>query len=156
MGLVFNKVSFTPSEEFRGGLEEEEFNNLFGTSSRYIARIIFKDLKTPFEAVYKLIIDTGAFISYAPDFILESLDIKPEFEGYIRGAAPQEECKIKVKVAKVPFRLIDDNKNESRELESWFAFHSFDRGPFLLGMKDILENYGILKGKNQDNLILEL
>ena len=155
MDLLFNKTSYNPSKEFRGDLSRDIFNNLFGFSSRFIARLLFKDLKTLFEAVYKFVIDTGAFVSYAPDLILEALEIEPGFEGYIRGAAPQEECKIKIRVAKVPFKLIDDNNIESKELIGWFAFHSFDKGPFLLGMKDILEKCGILKKIDQDQLILQ-
>ena len=156
MDLVFNKIPYTPSKEFWGELSKDRFNDLFGHSSRFISHLLFKDETTPFEVMYKFVIDTGAFISYAPDFILDFLKIKPKFTGYIRGAAPQEECKIQVKIAKIPFKLIDDNNKESAELEGWFAFHSFDRGPYLLGMKDILEKVDILKKFDKDQLILQL
>ena len=119
MDLIFNKIPYTPSKDFWGALSKDRFNELFGHFSRFIARLLFKEETTPFEIVYKFVIDSGAFISYAPDLILNSLKIKPEFMG-------------------------------------WFAFHSFDKGPSLLGMKGILEKAGILKKFNEDQLILQM
>ncbi len=156
MDLVFNKVFYTPPKEFWGSFSKVHSSDLFGHSSRFLARILFKEEASPFEAMYKFVIDSGAFISYAPDLILDSLKIKPEFTGFIRGPAPQEECRIRVKVARVPFKLIDDNNIESTELKAWFAFHSFDKGPYLLGMKDILENVGISKKNNEEQLVLQI
>ena len=156
MDLIFNKVLYRSSKEFRGDLSKESFNNFFGYSSRYFAHLLYTGIKTSFKPVYKFIIDTGAFISYAPDLILQFLERKPEFKGYIRGVAPQDDCRIRVKMLKLSFVLIDDYGNQSGKLMSWFALHPFDKGPFLLGMKNILESVGIHKELNQDHLILHI
>ncbi|MFO8017460.1 MAG: hypothetical protein R6U96_02395 [Promethearchaeia archaeon] len=91
MDLTFKKSEYTPSREFWGDLSKNRFEEIFGNSTRYIARLLFKTNDAPFEAIYKFVIDTGAFISYAPDMILKHLQINSEFTGYIRGAAPQKE-----------------------------------------------------------------
>lgn len=130
MELIFKRSDYSPSKEFWGELSKKQFAEEFGTSTRFIARLVFREADTPFEAVYKFIIDTGAFISFAPDVILDCLKIKPEFTGFIRGATPQDKCRVQLKVAKIPFQIIDDENRESHEMNGWFGFHSTLPGRF--------------------------
>ena len=150
MDLVFKKRVYRPSPEFWGDFSRNEFRDHFGFSSTYLVNLEIKG------NVYGFTFDTGAFISYAPDFLLEHMGTEPSFEGYVRGATPKEECKIKVKVAKLSFRIQDDMGKESTQLSAWFAFHPFDRGPFLLGMKDVIEKMGLIMEWDEEKLILQI
>lgn len=42
------------------------------------------------------------------------------------------------------------------ELSGWFAFHPFEHGPLLLGMKDIIENLNFSQIVNNNQLIFEI
>ena len=54
------------------------------------------------------------------------------------------------------FVIIDDEDRESKELESWFAFHPFEAGPYLFGMKDLFENIIKVKEMNSKQLTLKI
>ncbi|MBN2152029.1 MAG: hypothetical protein JW839_11315 [Candidatus Lokiarchaeota archaeon] len=127
----------------------------FGLSSKYSITIRFKGEGGWDANTYGFIFDTGAFVSYAPDTILELLGARAEFESYVRGVAPGDDCKVKVKFARIRFKMIDDKANESRELIAWFAFHAF-KSPLLLGMKDIIDRCGIVKLEKDDVITLRI
>jgi len=133
MELVFKRHQFYPSIES----VPENKRKLFGLASKYIVKIKFKGKEAWDTNTYGFLSDSGAFVSYAPEALLESLDIPVEFESYIRGIAPNDACKVKVKFAKTLLKIIDDEGTESRELSAWFAFHPY-KSPLLLGMKDII------------------
>ncbi|MBN2150772.1 MAG: hypothetical protein JW839_04955 [Candidatus Lokiarchaeota archaeon] len=126
-----------------------------GLFSQYQAKIRFRKLMGWDNFLYSFIIDTGASISYAPDFLLEVMNITPNLEMIVEGITNKEECKVITKVAQVGFVIIDDENYTSREIKAWFAFHPYN-GPFLLGMKDVLERIGIEKKQGKRQMILDL
>ena len=152
MDLTLNKRDYIPTEDFFGDFPKEEF----GISSKFEVGVLFKKSDNFDRVIHDFVFDTGAFISYAPDTILERLNVTPRFEGLVYGIVAKEECKVKTKVARMNFLLIDDNGKESKELQGWFAFHPFKNGPYLLGMKDIIENLGIIKQVKGDHMILQI
>ena len=156
MDLVFKRKGYQPASEFWGDLSIQEFHNTFGVSSTFIINLKLINPSKNEENIYSFTFDSGAFISYAPDFILEDFEIGYSFEGFVRSAMPKDECKIKVRMAKLSFKILDDNDQESNEITAWFAFHPFDRGPFLLGMKDVIEKIGFIKKLDEGVLILQI
>ena len=151
MDLVFKKRRLIPSTE----VIPENQRSIFGLSSKYSITIRFKGKDEWDTNTYGFLFDTGAFISYAPDYILETLDIPVEFKGFVRVIAPSDACKVNVKFAKVYFKIIDDSGKESSGLSAWFAFHAF-RSPLLLGIKDIIERCGIAKKEKDDFISLKI
>jgi hypothetical protein len=151
MELVFKRRQVTPLLES----VPEHQRRAFGSSSKYSITMRFKGSDGWDTNTYGFHFDTGAFISYAPDTILELLGARVEFESFVRGIAPGDACKVKVKFARVGFKMIDDNANESSELTAWFAFHGF-KSPLLLGMKDIIERSGIVKDETGETLTLRI
>ncbi len=152
MDLRFKINYFMPSKQFFGNLSEEQHWH----SSRIKVSINFRQLKDWDNNSYKFIFDTGAYVSIAPEYILDYLDVFPEFEGTIHGIIDKEEAKIKVKVAKVAFRFVDDFGQESPKLKGWFAFHSLNKGPLLLGMNGILNQIGLVKEPYTDEIIIKV
>ncbi len=152
MDLIFNRKEYIPPDEFFGDFPKEKF----GISSKFEIGIIFKNSDILDSIIHDFIFDTGAYISYAPDIILKRMSIDPRFEGVVYGIVSKKERKVTTKVAEVKFILIDDNGQESKEIKAWFAFHPFKNGPYLLGMKDVIENLGIIKKIDKNQLILTL
>jgi hypothetical protein len=134
MDLVFKKHDLIPLLES----VPEHQRRSFGPSSKYSITLRFKGKDGWDTNTYGFHFDTGAFISYAPDSILEVLGISVEFESFVRGIAPGDACKIKVKFARASFKIVDDDAKESREVTAWFASHAF-KSPLLLGMKEVID-----------------
>jgi hypothetical protein len=144
MNLIYKIKTFQPRIEFQG----KGFPQDFGNFSKFEIPVKFQGINLK----YAFLFDTGAYISYAPQSILELLEIEPNFEGDVYGISA--EYKIQTKIAKINFNISDDEGNESPTISSWFAFYPFDSGPRLLGMKTALESVGFLKEYNGEQLIL--
>ena len=151
MDLKFRFHSFSPPKRFFGSLPETRQ----WIATRIKVTLKFKKEEKWDQNSYRFILDTGAYVSIAPDYLLERLAIKPVFDGHIHGIIDKEECEIQVKVAYLDFKFIDDNGNESSEQKGWFAFHPMQNGPLLLGMNGIFQNLGISKKSGSNDFILK-
>ena len=145
MDLHFNRIDFNPSADFG------DKNKKIGTLSKYEIKLCFKKKNVWDDPTYIFLFDTGANISFAPISIIKDFGIKPVFDGCVHGISTKPECTISVHFTQLSFKIIDDNKNESSELSCWFALHEFD-GPFLFGMKGLIEDLGF----NQEISLNEL
>lgn len=105
MELIFNR-RIIRSQSLRG--MSQEIKEKFGDSSKYVVHLKFRKVNEWDIFKYPFVFDTGAFLSYAPESILEDLNIEPEFELVVGGIQPNEECKVKTKVVKTSFKIIDD------------------------------------------------
>jgi hypothetical protein len=150
MDLIFKLKRVHPQPEFKGA----GFPRDFGLFSKFEIPIKFQGQDGWQSVSYGFILDTGAYISYAPQSLLDILGLEQSFGGLVHGIL--QENKIKVKIARISFKIIDDQERESKPMNSWFAFYPFDSGPRLLGMKDLLEILGFSKKMNQDQLILSV
>jgi len=150
MDLILKLKRVHPQPEFKGA----GFPRDFGLFSRFEIPIIFHGKDEWQNVSHGFIFDTGAYISYAPRSRLDDIEVKHSFEGLVHGVI--QENKIKVKIAQVSFKIIDEQEHESKPINSWFAFYPFDSGSRLLGMKGALENVGFSKNPNQDQLILSI
>lgn len=155
MELIFNRKRFLATPEFRGSLSKEEYLEKYGYSSKFEIALQFKPENQWDPIIYNFMIDTGAHISIAPDVLLKKFKIKSEFEGIVYGVALKKECEVKIKMARISFRIIDDKGQESEAFHAWFGFHPY-KAPFLLGLKNILEDFGISKNYKDDKLVLKI
>jgi predicted aspartyl protease len=146
--LIYKRKPVAPAQEFRG----QGYPTDFGSFSRFEIPIKFQGNEGWSDFSYDFVFDTGAYISYAPQSILDALEIEPIFEGFVHGIL--QEHKVQVKVAEISIRLVDDRDNESSPIKCWFAFYQGDSGPRLLGMKSLLKEIGFSKPLHQDELIL--
>ncbi len=152
MDLKFRFHSFTPPKRFFGTLPEDKQ----WTASRIKVNLKFKKKEEWDHYSYRFILDTGAFVSIAPDYLLERLTIKPEFSGCIHGIIDKKGCEMKIKVAHLEFKFIDDDGNESSEQKGWFAFHSMKNAAFLLGMNGVFQDLGISKESGSKDVFLKV
>lgn len=152
MDLSFRLHSFIPPRRFFDGFPESEQ----WLSSRIKISLKFRAEDKWDKNSYRFLLDTGAYVSIAPDFILDNLNLKPNFVGFVHGIVDKEECEVKVKVAKICYKIIDDEGNESSELNSWFAFHSLHKGPLLFGMNGIFPRLGIIKKNDSNEIIIRI
>lgn len=152
MDLTFRLTHFTPPNSFFHTFPEERH----WLSARLKINLNFRKGNEWDKHVYRFIFDTGAYISIAPQILLDSLNIPVEFEGYLHGIVAKDECKLKVKVCKLNFKIVDDDGIESNQLTSWFAFHSMPKGPFLFGMNSLVEKIGIVKKSDSNAIILRV
>lgn len=160
MVFQYMDLRFRQEEEI---ISEDSFKNIttqkrkdFGNSSKYLINLIFKknsDWDEQFPIKFKF--DTGAFLSCAPKHIMEEFEIQTEFQMEIRGIQPEKKCRITVEIGKMAFKIIDDNENESKEFEAWFAFYPFEKGLSLLGMKGIIEDISFYQDPKEKVLILK-
>ncbi len=128
----------------------------FGNSSKYRINLIFKknsDWEEEFPVKFKF--DTGAFLSFAPKKLMEDFSIPTEFSMEVTGIHPEKKCRVLVKIGKMLFKILDDNELESDEFEAWFAFHPFEKGMHLLGMKSIIEEIEFHQDPKRKILILK-
>ncbi len=102
---------------------------------------------------YDCIFDTGAEVSFVPDFIMKKCNYSSIYEGEMRGIVDTDECSVKVKLAWATIKLKDINGNESKEIRARVAFHQTPT-LFLIGMKNIIEMLGMHKQFSSDDLIL--
>ncbi|HMF32208.1 MAG TPA: hypothetical protein VKK79_12375 [Candidatus Lokiarchaeia archaeon] len=116
--------------------------------------LVFKDTLDWKDVTHRFQFDTGAPISYAPERILNDLmGIEPAFEYDFWGINRAERCKIRTKVAHLTFKILDEDGNESPELEGWFAFHHYN-SPSLFGLEAIFGKLGFQLQLDDDTLIL--
>lgn len=150
MDLIFNRKYF-PANEL-----SDEVKERIGNFSRYIIHLKFKYDKIWDNFRYPFIFDTGAFISFAPEVLMEEFNIKPEFEWRLGGLHPDEKCKVTTKVGRATFKIIDDRGFESREIEAWFAFHPLAEYISLLGMKNIINDLDIYQNTTTETLTIRI
>lgn len=152
MDLIFRRKDYFPRKSFLNDYPAADF----GQFSKFEVKIKFKNNSQWDLFSYDFLVDTGAYISVAPDFLMDRLNINLEFESSIFGIILREECKLDVKIGKADFKIIDENEKESQELSAWFAFHPLESGPFLFGMKNLLAEFGMFKEINDDSLVLKM
>ncbi len=152
MDLKFKLRSFQPPKDYFGDLPQSKY----WLSSRFKVNIKFRRTSEWDVDLYKFIFDTGAYVSIAPDSLINHLGIEPLHTGQIHGIIEKKECRLDVKVAYIKFKLVDDEGKESNELEGWFAFHPLEKEPLLLGMNGILKKIGIFKKPNDNYVVLSV
>ncbi|NIM13153.1 MAG: hypothetical protein GTO45_13620 [Candidatus Aminicenantes bacterium] len=89
------------------------------------------------------ILDTGAPFSVIPLDIWTDLETKIITEHEIRGINPRKECTLPALIGKTKCILLDEEGNQSKELEILCYFALSNLVPIIVGFKDILENFRI-------------
>lgn len=110
------------------------FNVDLGKASIYPVYISFKT-KNGWTRLHRMIYDTGAVISLLPSSYYTILDIRKSAPAKLGGVTPETE--VKVRLARLKFRFVDLDGNNSPEVEAWFAIAERDDVPRIIGLKDI-------------------
>ncbi|MDI6794432.1 MAG: hypothetical protein QME81_16465 [bacterium] len=94
-----------------------------GTFIRLFSSIKFKTI-TGWSKSMNAIIDTGAPISVIPLDVWTRIEVKKLAKHKIKGVNPKEECALPASVGKVRCILLDEDGNQSDELEilSYLAY----------------------------------
>ena len=81
MELQFKIKHVYPPKSFLGDLSEDKH----WKSPRVDVKVKFGIKKQWDNRTYTFILDTGAYVSYAPEIILERLGISYNYEGFVFG-----------------------------------------------------------------------
>jgi hypothetical protein len=108
-----------------------------GDFTRLFCYIRFKT-NTGWSDSMQAIVDTGAPVSLIPlDVWSEAeTEILTDFE--IGGINPRQECTLPVLVGKIKCMLVDENREQSKELEIPSYFATTNKVPLLIGFKNLL------------------
>ena len=109
---------------------------------RLLGRIVFKTF-SGFTTPKKAIIDTGAHISVLPLSIWRLLDLEIIGTSKLRGIIPKEECELEVSVGIIKCIMLDEDGNQTDEMETHFLLALTDEVPILIGFKDLLDRFTI-------------
>jgi len=130
MGLRFPKSLFYPPRDCFIGATNQHISK-FGGSPVFWAGIVFKLNSEWDKYAEDFQIDTGAFISYAPQSIKNRYNIHTEFKLEVNGISENKDCAVITEVGFVPFKfLLDDGESLSDEFHAWFAFHPYKESKF--------------------------
>jgi len=128
-------------KEFRYPELENKLDGV-GKFIRLFGEIRFKT-RNGWQKRESAIIDTGAPISMLPMDLWKSIEteILTDHEAY--GINPGKECSIQVLVGKVKCILVDNENNQSDELEILSYLAITNKIPLIIGFRDVLENFDI-------------
>lgn len=101
------------------------------------------------------IVDTGAPISVIPLDIWTDIENKILTEHEIQGINPRKECALPALIGKATCILLDEEGNQSRELEILSHFALTNLVPLIIGFKGILENFKLILDYKQDHAFAE-
>lgn len=134
------KVNFW-FEKIRSPALEEKIPDI-GTLTRLFCTVKMKS-RSGWGDSLNAIVDTGAPFSVIPLDIWTDLDSEIVTEQEIRGINPRKECTLPALIGKAKCILLDEEGNQSRELEILCYFALSNLVPFIVGFRDILENFKI-------------
>lgn len=109
---------------------------------RLMCSIRFKTLKgwtRPFRGV----IDTGAHTTLIPLSLWRQLLCKSIKKTMVQGIVAREECSIPVIIGRVWGQFLDEEDNQSKELEVISYLALTDETPLIIGFKDLLEKFNV-------------
>lgn len=109
---------------------------------RLVCRARFRTANGFTEARHS-IVDTGAHTSIIPLSLWKRLDIKLMAEHYVRGLVPKKECFMDVKVGLVKARIVDEEGNQTDEMNVRAFLSPVDTVPVIIGFKDLLEKFKV-------------
>jgi hypothetical protein len=89
------------------------------------------------------IVDTGAPFSVIPLDIWTDLETTILTEQEIRGINPRKECTLPALIGKTKCILLDEEGNQSKELEVLCYFALSNLVPLIVGFRDILEKFKV-------------
>jgi len=113
-----------------------DINNLI----RIVCRIRFKT-RDGFTEARHAIIDTGAFISILPLSLWKRLDVELIGKHYVRGLVPKKECFMNIEIGWIKAMMVDEEGNQTNELEIRAFLAPNDKVPVIIGFKDLLEKF---------------
>jgi hypothetical protein len=96
------------------------------------------------------IVDTGAPFSVIPLDIWTDLDTTILTEQEIRGINPRKECTLPALIGKTKCILLDEEGNQSKELEVLSYFALSNLVPLIVGFRDILEKFKVCFDYKED------
>ena len=127
------------------GLWLENFPNLalearspdIGEFTRLFCYIRFKTHNGWSDSL-QAIVDTGAPVSLIPLDVWSEAETEVLTDFEIGGINPRQECTLPVLVGKIKCIIVDENKNQSKELEIFSYFATTNKVPLLIGFKNLL------------------
>jgi len=128
-------------EKIRSPVLEEKIPDI-GKLTRLFCTIKMKS-KNGWSDSLNAIVDTGAPFSVIPLDIWTDLETKIITEHEIRGINPRKECTLPALIGKTKCILLDEEGNQSKELEVLCYFALSNLVPFIVGFRDILENFKV-------------
>ncbi len=137
-----------------GNLLKEQLSENLGNSLSGEGIIQFKKEDNKVSKLYRVKIDTGAFMSLLPYTAFQDLNPTNYIRYTLFGIQRIPECGIECAVTKCKIVLLDSKMKESPEIESWIAFSLGPKVPSLLGMKNILDSFEHHWIPNQNKMFL--
>ncbi len=109
-----------------------------GEFTRLFCYIRFKTHNNGWSDSLQAIVDTGAPVSLIPLDVWSEAETEVLTDFEIGGINPRQECTLPVLVGKIKCILVDENKNQSKELEILSYFATTNKVPLLIGFKNLL------------------
>jgi len=113
-----------------------------GEFVRLFCSVRFKT-KDGWDDAVDAIIDTGAPVSLIPFDVWSNAKTELLVEHEVYGINPSKECRIPVKVGKIMGVLVDEEENQSGEIEMLSYLALTTKIPVILGFKDLLTEFKI-------------
>ncbi|HDS45258.1 MAG TPA: hypothetical protein ENN68_04070 [Methanomicrobia archaeon] len=98
---------------------------------------------TGWSKIYDAIVDTGAHTPVIPFNIWNDLDIDVMANYELKGLNPRRECAIPSIIGKVVCILLDDQGNQSEEIETTSFLAYTDKVPLIVEFKNVLPKFKV-------------
>ena len=125
-----------------------------GEFVRLFCSVRFKT-KDGWDDAVDAIIDTGAPVSLIPFDVWSNAKTELLAEHEVYGINPSKECRIPVKVGKIKGVLVDEEENQSGEIEMLSYLALTTKIPVILGFKDLLTEFKICLDYSENEAFLE-
>jgi len=83
------------------------------------------------------------------------IDVRILTDYEIHGINPRKECSISVLVGRVDALFVDENGNQSGEIDMLAYLALTNKVPLLVGFKDLLSNFRVCFDQNNDEAFIE-
>lgn len=103
----------------------------------------FKTSDGFWSKIYDAIINTGAHALIIPFNIWKELEISVITNYEISGLNPKKECSVPAIIGKVKGILLDDEENQSKEIEMTAFLVYTSEIPLIIGFKNLLSEFEV-------------
>ena len=104
---------------------------------------------------YQAVIDTGAHTSVIPISSWENVNHEKFGEYKMFGISKNQACSISAEIGKVTCIMIDEEGNQSEELNVISLLASTDAVPLIIGFKDALQKFRLISDYEKNIAFLE-
>lgn len=130
---------------FFESFKDKEIGDRIGEDYEIIRLTSHIRFRTPngWSKIYDAIVDTGAHAPVIPFNIWKDLDVRVMANYEIKGLNPRQECAIPSIIGKVVCILLDEQGNQTKEIET-IAFLAYTSViPLIIGFKNLLSKFKV-------------